>query len=164
MKKLIITTICIFAFGLINTADANRYYTIQEGIPTLSGNIPTPVFTSYTSCDVFTMDVEGEKYFMVKGSAPYTYNNLVGCDGEYKTSMFSPLWEFDTNKDFKLSAQELKDANVRFVLYKNRQKLLVSSTSADFDTDKISGIDLNNTRVGITTLGYGNVDVYIKQE
>ena len=165
MKRFLITVICILAFSVTNKANADvNYFSIQKGIPTLNGNIPTAEFTAYTSCDVFSMEVDGEKYYMLKGSAPYSYKNLVGCDGNYKSSMYSPLWDFDTNMDSKLTPQELKAANVRFVLYKNRQKLLVNSTSTDFNLDRISSITLANARISITLRGSGNFDVFVFQD
>lgn len=164
MKRFLITAMCILAFSVTSKANADvNYFSIQKGIPTFNGYMPTAEFTAYTSCDIFSVDIDGERYYLLKGSAPYSYKNLVGCDGNYKSSMYSPLWDFDKNMDSKLTSQELKDANIRFVLYKNKQRLQVNSTSTDFDLDRISSITLTNARISITMRGSGNFDVFVFQ-
>ena len=164
MKKILFTIVTIFTTGLCATSGAETYFSIRQGIPTMSGIIETPTFTAFTGCDPFMMEIGGERYYMLKTSSTYDYTSLVGCDGTQKTTLFSPLWVYDVNKDSKITSKELESAKIRFVRYKNRQKLATDNETLDFPIKKISYIDLTNTRITPARRAYGNFDVYIHQD
>lgn len=112
--------------------------------------------------DPYYIKVDGVKYYMVVKSKNNNYNikNILGY-GDKRSDLFESLKKLNTNNDDKISLDELKKANIRFVQLSNK-KLLVNDTTKDFDINKISYIDIKNIRQSenggiLGTFGYFNV-------
>jgi len=112
--------------------------------------------------DPYYIKVDGVKYYMVVKSKNNNYNikNILGY-GDKRSDLFESLKKLNTNDDDKISLDELKKANIRFVQLSNK-KLLVNDTTKDFDINKISYIDIKNIRQSenggiLGTFGYFNV-------
>ena len=115
--------------------------------------------------DPYVLKVNGTKYYMVKNSATgvYTLDNIVGY-GDEKTSLFNALKSINSDSDnTKLTKEELKAAQIRFVAVDKNGKLLLNNKAKDFV--EVEYIDLSNTRETINNgaIGsFGYYDVYIK--
>ena len=115
--------------------------------------------------DPYVIKINGTKYYMVKNSATgvYTLDNIVGyCDE--KTSLFNALNKINSDNDnTKLTKEELKAAQIRFVAVDNNGRLQLNNKSKDFV--QVEYIDLSTTRESINNgkIGsFGYYDVYIK--
>ena len=117
--------------------------------------------------DPYVIKVNGVKYYMIKNSkdGKYTTDNIVGLK-DNKTSLFDAMRKLDSDKDnTKLSSEELKKADIRFVAVGKNGKLLLNNKEKDFNLDNISYIDLANLRETINNgkIGsFGYFDMYIK--
>ena len=113
--------------------------------------------------DPYVVKINKTKYYIVKNADDknYTLNNILGY-GDNKTSLFSSLKSLDTDTDNKITKEELKKAQIRFVAL-NNGKLQLNTPESDFND--ILYIDLGNIRESVNTnnmIGsFGYFDVYI---
>jgi len=162
MKRLILLAALIFCTLPVNAA--TRYFTIQEGIPNMYGTIPTRPFAAFSSCDPYVVKIDGTKYFMMFESGSGA-SALVGCGGQTKYDLFTPLKYLERDGDIsKLTADELKNAGVRFVAQNFDGTLAVNDKNKDFSLDKVSHIDMTRLRITPAAVAYGNFDLYIKKD
>ena len=115
--------------------------------------------------DPYVIKIDGTKYYMVKNSATgvYTLDNIIGY-GDEKTSLFNALNNINSDNDnTKLTKEELKAAQIRFVAVDNNGKLQLNNKSKDFTA--VEYIDLKTLRESINNgaIGsFGYYDVYVK--
>ena len=122
-----------------------------------------------TAGDPYVVKINNIKYYMIKNSKDgvYTIDNIVGLN-DNKTSLFDAMRKLNSDNDkTKLTAEELKNAGIRFVAVSSNGKLLLNSKEKDFNIDNISYIDLANLRETINNgkIGsFGYFDMYIKTQ
>lgn len=122
-----------------------------------------------TAGDPYVIKVNGIKYYMIKNSkdGAYTTDNIVGLN-DNKTSLFDAMRKLNSDKDnTKLTSEELKKSDIRFVAVGNNGKLLLNNKEKDFNLNNISYIDLSNLRETINSgnIGsFGYFDMYIKTQ
>lgn len=112
------------------------------------------------SRDPFVIKVDGLKYYMVQNKS------IVGQDSTLE-NIYEPLFKMDKNKDKKLTSQEMKNANIRFVRLNNKGQLEMSDKTLDYPLINVSYIDLNTLRKTNNTgkLGsFGYFDIYINKD
>ena len=112
------------------------------------------------SKDPFVIKVDGIKYYMVQNKS------IVGQDSTLE-NIYEPLFKMDKNKDKKLTSQEMKNANIRFVRLNNKGQLEMSDKTLDYPLINVSYIDLNTLRKTNNTgkLGsFGYFDIYINKD
>ena len=118
------------------------------------------MLSSIASRDPFVIKIDGIKYYMVQNKS------IVGQDSTLE-NIYKPLFEMDKNKDRKLTYQEMKNANVRFVRLNNKGQLEMSNKNFDYPLINVSYIDLNTLRKTNNTgkLGsFGYFDIYINKD
>lgn len=165
MKKFIVLMVLFLAASVSANAES-RYFTVQYGIPAFRGWTPTGYFVASSTCDPFMVKIDGVKYYMMFGGAENpSSKNLLGCSGRRKMDFFAPLRALDSDGDYEsLTADELRSAGIRFVAADIHNTLLYNDKSKDFDMNKVDYIDMTRLRVTPAAVGYGNFDLYIKDE
>lgn len=107
--------------------------------------------------DPYIININGKNYVLVKDAKDnnWTVENILGSD-DSREDLFGSLkkLEKDGNAD-KISVEELKKANIRFVLLNPDESLELNDRSKDFDLSKVQYIDMKNLR---TALGNKNQD------
>lgn len=107
--------------------------------------------------DPYIVNINGNNYVLVKDSKDnnWTVENILGY-GDSKDDLFASLKALESDSDTtKISAKELKKANIRFVLLNADGSLALENRNFDFDLSKVVYIDMNNLR---TALGNKNQD------
>ena len=130
------------------------------------GYLRTNQYNAVTSCDPFSIEISGQKYFIVvdRGNKNYTYQSLLGCNGARKTTITQPLEALESDGDGeKLTQEEIRRAGIRFVKLKPSGKLAVYDKKSDYNTDNIGYIDLRRVRFSLSGNAHGSYDVYIKR-
>lgn len=163
MKRFILTLLLFLGFATAVYADP-RSFTVRYGVDTIDGFIPLSAYGAYTDCDPYIFYVERQKYYMVKDDIqPYNRNSLLGCGDMSKDSLYRPLLNLNKDNDnTKLTPEELKAANIRFVKQKIDGKLDLYNKNSDFDLDRIAYIDIKNIRIATTFAPSGSFDIYLK--
>ena len=132
----------LFIFFLI-TAGSTTAYSVESYL----GVSPQQytIFSSKFSCPTpFWVKVADTKYYFVRARSDgnYSYKDLVGCDRK-KKQLFEPFYEFDRDNDMtKITADELKAANIRLVAEKTNGRLALSDSSLDFPLENVLYIDM----------------------
>lgn len=107
--------------------------------------------------DPYIININGINYVLVKDSKDnnWTVENILGSE-DSREDLFGSLkkLESDGNSD-KISVEELKKANIRFVLLNKDESLALNEREKDFDISKVQYIDMKNLR---TALGNKNQD------
>lgn len=187
MKRMYLSLLSLLIFG--NLCFASTYNIYNDNTPTKNNKkiyntfhkkhdnliMQTDIMDSeaieriirITAGDPYVIKVNGVKYYMIKTSKDgvYTMDNIVGLK-DNKTSLFDALRKLNSDKDnTKLTAEELKKADIRFVAAGNNGKLLLNNKEKDFNLDNIAYIDLSNLRETVNNgkIGsFGYFDMYIK--
>jgi hypothetical protein len=165
MKKFI-AIFLLFLMTILAAQADTRYYTTRSGVRTMYGYIRTNPYSAVTSCDPFSIEINGKKYFLItdRGNKNFTYQSLLGCDGSMKRTITQPLEFLDSDGNGeRLSTEELRRAGIRFVRLKPNGKLAVYDKKTDYNLDNIGYIDLRRVRFSTTGNAHGNYDVYVKR-
>lgn len=120
-------------------------------------SITTPRSALRTFLDPYIVNINGKNYVLVKDAQDnnWTVENILGYN-DSKEDLFASLKKLETDNDStKISAQELKNAGIRFVLLNPDQSLVLDDRTKDFDLEKVQYIDMKNLR---TALGNKNDD------
>lgn len=119
--------------------------------------------------DPYVITIDGNTYVMIKdnGDKNWSKDNLIGIN-DPKGNRFESLIKLNSDKDYsKITPQELKNANIRFVRKDSKGRLLVNDKTKDFDLNKIDYIDIINlkrTANSDVTGIFGHFTVYIKSK
>lgn len=107
--------------------------------------------------DPYIVNYKNNNYVLVVDNKDnnWSVQNILGYN-DSKNDMFASLKKLETdgNAD-KISNNELKNANIRFVLLNSNQSLELDNRNLDLDINKIQYIDMKNLR---TALGNKNQD------
>ena len=107
--------------------------------------------------DPYIININGQNYVLVKDAKDnnWTVENILGSE-DSRDDLFASLkkLESDNNAD-KITYDELKKANIRFVLLNPDESLALNERDKDFDLTKVQYIDMKNLR---TALGNKNQD------
>ena len=107
--------------------------------------------------DPYIININGKNYVLVKDAKDnnWTVDNILGSE-DSRDDLFGSLkkLESDGNAD-KITVDELKKANIRFVLLNTDESLALNDRDTDFDISKVQYIDMKNLR---TALGNKNQD------
>lgn len=120
-----------------------------------------------TARDPYLVKIDGINYIMIidNPSKKWSKNDILGID-DTKDTIFQSLKGLESDGDrTKLTPQELKRANIRFVKLDNNGALLVNDKTQDYNLDKISYIDMTNLRNianGSVTGVFGHFNLYLK--
>jgi len=159
MKKFILVLLMFFSVVMVAQAES-RFVTVI--------NNPSPFVYQkdnvYSSCDPFYVKIGNNKYYLVSDKGDnYTYKDMLGCSWP-KSSLFEPLRLLDTNNDKKVTSEELKSANIRFVKLQIGRTLALKDKSQDYNIDNIDYIDLKWLRLATVGLPLGSFDIYFKNK
>ena len=119
-------------------------------------NITTPR-SAAAFLDPYIININGNNYVLVKDSndGKWSVENILGS-GDSRNDLFESLRKLESDGDSsKISLNELKNANIRFVYLNPDQSLALDDKSKDFDISKVKYIDMLNLR---TALGNKNQD------
>lgn len=116
--------------------------------------------------DPYVIPVNGNYYVLVidKSSKNWTHDDLFGIY-DSKTDRFKSLISLDTNKDLKVTPQEMQKANIRMVQMDKQGVLLVNNKQNDYNLNNILYIDLNDLKRNANceeTGIFGHFNVYFK--
>jgi len=98
--------------------------------------------------DPYYIKIDGITYVMMidNKDGKWTKDNILGIN-DSKYSLFYELKGLESDGDrTKISANELKQANIRLVKLENNETLLVKNRKTDFDINKIDYIDMRSLR------------------
>lgn len=164
IKKILLL---FFAYIISLTAGYSEtvYYTVNQGFMYRDGiYINNWIYGSYSKCDPISISYKHETYYMVDDNKkPYSRSSLLGCEDYARNTLFDPLIKLnDDNIWERLTPDEIRRANVRFVRVKINGKLDLYDTKNDFNLDKIAYIDLHKLRFLANGFVGGEVDMYVK--
>ena len=116
--------------------------------------------------DPYVIPIDGNYYVLVidKPSKNWTHNDLFGIY-DSKTNRFKSLISLDTNKDLKVTPQEIQKANIRMVQMDKQGTLLVNQKQKDYNLNNILYIDLKDLKRNANceeTGIFGHFNVYFK--
>lgn len=117
--------------------------------------------------DPYVIKIDGINYVLIKdrNDNNWSEKDLLGID-DPKENRFESLIKLNSDKDFsKITAEELKKANIRFVRMDSKGRLLVNERNKDYNLKKVDYIDIINlkrTANSDTTGIFGHFTVYIK--
>ena len=157
----------LFIFCLLTTSIvyASSYYVSRTGeILQVGTNIPIKKdMKANLTCNTFSFQYRMDKYYMIKDDGSlYNRKNLVGCEDYSITNIFDPLLLLNSDKiTEKLTSNELKSANIRFVKLKSPMgQLDIENKKNDFDLDKIAYIDLS--KLDYFSYDHAQVRMYLR--
>ena len=164
MKK-ILALFCLIIFVASAAFAGSLYYTSRNGdVLEVGTNLPiNKNLKSNLVCNTFSFTYGMYTYYLVKDDGNgYSRKSLVGCEDYSVTNIFDPLILLNDDKVMeKLTTEELKKANIRFVKLKSPMgQLDIRNKSNDFSLDNIAYIDLNQLRY--YSDDYGKVSMYLK--
>lgn len=147
------------------SADAEFIRALMAGTALATGRlnlISNPSITTPRSAlrmflDPYIVNINGQSYVLVKDSKNNTWSaeNILGYS-DSRADLFESLKNLESDGDkSKLTSEELKKADIRFVLLKSGETLALNNRELDFDLNKIKYIDMKNLR---TALGNKNQD------
>ena len=87
MKKIFLLLVFIYACFVSANAETKYVTIIQGGYPNELGYFAQ----NYKSCDAYELKIDGTKYFLMDGNGTYSRQNFLGCSGQSKFDMFTPL-------------------------------------------------------------------------
>lgn len=164
MKKLLL--ILLFSIIAMSAAFADTiYHTYLQNSLYYNGQpINNRIYGVYSKCDPISISYRYEKYYMIKDDGgPYNRKSLLGCDDWSRSTLFDPLINLNSDNIWeRLTPDEIRKANVRFVRVKTNGKLDIANKEHDFDLDKVMYIDLYKFRIQTNSIANGEVDMYIK--
>ena len=117
--------------------------------------------------DPYIVKIDGINYVLVKDRKDNDWSqaDLVGIE-DPKNNRFVSLIKLNSDSDYsKVTAEELRKANVRFVRMDSKGVLLVNDRKKDYDLNKIDYIDIINlkrTANSEATGIFGHFTVYLK--
>ena len=117
--------------------------------------------------DPYIVTIDGNNYVMVKDRTDKNWSekDLLGID-DPKENRFESLIKLNSDNDFsKVTSNELRKANIRFVRMDSKGRLLVNERNKDYDLKKIDYIDIINlkrTANRDSTGIFGHFTVYLK--
>ena len=120
-------------------------------------SIMTPQSAARTFLDPYIVNINGENYVLVKDSKDnkWTVDNILGSN-DSREDLFASLKALESDGDnSKITAKELKNAEIRFVKLNSDESLALNDRTLDFDINKVNYIDIKNLR---TALGNKNQD------
>lgn len=120
-------------------------------------SISTPNQALRTFLDPYIVTINNNNYVLVKDSKDnkWTAENILGYN-DSKEDLFASLKQLESDgSGAKITSQELKNANIRFVLLNSDGTLELTDRTKDFDLKKVQYIDMQNLR---TALGNKNQD------
>ncbi|MBR6298579.1 MAG: hypothetical protein IKR34_04980 [Candidatus Gastranaerophilales bacterium] len=164
MKKYLILLFCLFA--TILSAFAGTVYYVSKTGEILQIGTNTKIsknMNSNLTCYTFSFTYGKDKYYMVKeNDSKYSRKSLLGCENYSITNMFDPLVMLNSDNILeKLTSDELRKANIRFVKLKSTiGNLDLPNRNHDFNLDKIAYIDLS--KMTYNTKENGEVTMYMK--
>lgn len=164
MKKILIL-FCLSIFVISVAFAGNVYYTNRNGdILEVGTNFPiNKNLKSNLSCNTYSFTYRMYTYYMVKDDGTkYSRKSLLGCEDYSISNLFDPLVLTNDDKVMeKLTADELKKANIRFVKLKSPMgQLDIYNKKNDFNLDNIAYIDLS--QMTYYSDNYGKVKMYLK--
>ena len=119
--------------------------------------------------DPYMIEINGTKYMLIKDNNDGTFDekDILGIKDTQK-NIFASLKPLDTNKDLKLTGEELDKAGIRLVKIDENGKLDYKNKSNDFKNSDIEFIYLKELRKAYKNNGstgqFGQYDVVIKNE
>lgn len=127
---------------------------------------PSPKPSRTTVNDPYVIPINGNQYVLVvdKASKNWTHDDLFGIY-DSKTDRFKSLISLDTNKDLKVTPQEMRKANIRMVQIGKQGILLVNNKQNDYNLNNILYIDLKDLKRNANceeTGIFGHFNVYFK--
>jgi len=164
MKKLFL----ILLFNIITMSAAladHTYHSYMLNLLYSNGQtINNRDYGIYSKCDPISISYRYETYYMIKDEGgPYNRKSLLGCDDSPRSTLFDPLIKLNSDNIWeRLTPDEIRKANVRFVRVKTNGKLDIANKEHDFDLDKVMYIDLHILKVQTNRVANGEVDMYIR--
>ena len=127
--------ICILTTSIVL---ASNYYVSRTGeILQVGTNTPIPKdMKANLTCNTFSFQYRMDKYYMIKDNGnEYNRKSLLGCEDYSVTNIFDPLIMLNSDRVIeKLTSNELKNANIRFVKLKSPMgQLDLDNRNNDFD-------------------------------
>lgn len=117
--------------------------------------------------DPYVIEIDGHKYVLVKDRQDKNWSekDLLGID-DPKENRFASLIALNSDLNHgKLTPDELRKAEIRFVRLDSKGALLVNERNKDFNLDKIDYVDIINlkrTANAEVTGIFGHFTVYLK--
>lgn len=126
-------------------------------------------FNSWLLNDPYLVQIDGKNYIMIKDnpSKKWSKDNILGIN-DTKETIFTGLKELESDGDSsKLTSEELKKANIRFVRIADDGAILANDKKQDYSLEKISHIDMarlkklaNSSVTGI----FGHFNIHLKTD
>lgn len=116
----------------------------------------------------YTVNINGQKYYMVKNKPNNDYNigDVLGFN-DNKSELFKELKSLNSDFDkSEITNNELKRADIRFVALKNG-KLQLQDRFSDYNLKYVQRISLNSLKGSIKNGkidSYGHFDIYVKDK
>ena len=163
MKKVIfILFLLLTSTSLVHAA---AFYANQNGVFQRGTNTPLRSTSISKLCNTYSFTYKGNKYFIVKADKQvYDRTSLLGCEDNSASNIFDPIVSLNQAYPYaKLTSDELKKANVRFVrLLSPLGSLDLNNKSNDFDINNVAYIDLSNMYSNSSNSGVMNL--YLNHE
>lgn len=126
-------------------------------------------FMNWLLNDPYLVQIDGHKYIMIKDnpSKKWSKNDILGID-DTKETIFKALKGLESDGDrSKITSEELKKANIRFVRIADDGAILVNDRKQDYSLEKISYIDMNRLRrlanSSVTGI-FGHFNIHLKTD
>jgi len=119
--------------------------------------------------DPYMIEINGIKYMLIKDNNDgiFDENDVLGIN-DTQNNIFASLKPLDTNRDLRLTGEELDKAGIRLVKINKNGKLDYLNKSNDFKNSDIEFIYLQELRKAYKNNGstgqFGQYDVIIKNE
>jgi hypothetical protein len=153
-------------FGEETTA-ASDASVMAAGVSNTAAMIVASLMTGASLiADPYVVQVNNNQYVFVfdKTKGKWTSADILGIN-DNKSERFKSLVMLDKDGDSKVTAEELKKANLRLVQGNENGVLLVKHRQYDFNLDCIDYIDLNSLSKNAnseTTGIFGHFNIYLK--
>lgn len=144
LKQTAILASTLTTVTLATTRAASR----RPSSPSPRGTYISPTGEVIEYGDPYIVQFDGINYVMVKDNPTkkWSKKDLVGIN-DTKTTIFKALKDLESDGDrTKLTANELKCANIRFVKLEQNGTLLLNNKKQDYNLNKINYIDMLNLR------------------
>ena len=123
----------------------------------------------HSARDPYMIEINGTKYMLIKDNNDGTFNenDVLGINDTQK-NIFASLKPLDTNRDLKLTGEELDNAGIRLIKIDQNGKLDYKNKSNDFKNSDIEFIYLQELRKAYKNNGstgqFGQYDVVIRND
>ena len=136
--------------GVVNLPETKTFHLLSDDFvyPESTPLIATAASSaSSLAFDPYIVPIDGVRYILIKDriGGKWCADDIFGINDE-KSSRFSSLISLDTNHDLKITADEIKTANLRFAKLSSDYTIQARNNNTDYNLSGFQYIDLNSIK------------------